>query len=104
MGTLPILRCSNGPDPGLPYLVVLDDDSTTIIRNKEDLEGLVELEPFGDREHRRKSCLLAAFSKNPFEVDFETPFSPPDRAYEVVAATSNALLTVTDTASERTKE
>jgi uncharacterized protein (DUF1697 family) len=79
-------------------------DSTTIIRSREELERLVEMKPFGDREHGRKSYLLVTFCKNPMEVDFEIPYSPDDRHYQIVDATAKELFTVTDTTSERTPD
>lgn len=79
-------------------------DSTTIIRSREELQRLVEMEPFGDREHGRRSYLLVTFCKNPVEVDFEIPYRPPDREYDIVEATTKELFTVTDTTSERTPD
>ena len=79
-------------------------ESTTIIRSQEALEGLVEMSPYGDLEHGRKSYLLVTFCKRAIKVDFDIPYRPADRDYEVVAATSRELFTVTDTTSERTPD
>jgi uncharacterized protein (DUF1697 family) len=79
-------------------------ESTTIIRSQEALEGLMEFSPFGDLEHGRKSYLLVTFCKRPVEVDFDIPYRPVDRDYEIVAATGSELFTVTDTTSERTPD
>jgi len=79
-------------------------ESTTIIRSQEALEGLVEMSPFGDLEHGRKSYLLVTFCKRPINVDFDIPHRPADRDYEIVAATSGELFTVTDTTNERTPD
>lgn len=79
-------------------------ESTTIIRSREDLEGLVEMDPFGGLEHGRKTYLLVTFCKRPVEWDFEIPFRPSGRDYEIVGATARELFTVTDTTSERTPD
>jgi uncharacterized protein (DUF1697 family) len=73
--------------------------STTILRSQAELEAIVEMEPFGDLEHGPSSYLLVTFSKHPLEVDFETPYHPADRDYQVVAATAGEVFTVTDMTS-----
>jgi uncharacterized protein (DUF1697 family) len=79
-------------------------ESTTILRSQDELEALVELSPFGDLEHGPGSYLLVTFSKHPLKVDFETPFHPADRDYQVVAATTGEVFTVTDMTSGGTPD
>ena len=78
--------------------------STTIIRSRSELEGLVDRRPFGDLEHGKATYLLVTFTKHPMTVPFKLPHRPPDRDYEVVGATDRELFTVTDTTSERTPD
>jgi uncharacterized protein (DUF1697 family) len=79
-------------------------ESTTIIRSRIELEMLVELRPFGGREHGPDSYLLTTFSKHPLSVPFELPYRPNEHDYEVVGATEREIFTVTDTTSERTPD
>lgn len=78
--------------------------STTILRNQDELEALVEMRPFGDLEHGPKTYLLVTFSKHRRQIDFEVPYRPPDRDYQVVAATESEVFTVTDTTISRTPD
>ena len=75
--------------------------STTIIRRREELQRLVDLEPFGDRTHAPDSYLLVTFSKQRLDVHFEYPHRPAGRDYWVVGATDRELFTVSDTTSAR---
>lgn len=79
-------------------------DSATIIRTRDDLEELVELQPFGGRDHGKETYLLVTFAKNPVAVDVELPFRPENSGYELVSATARELFTVTDTTTQRTPE
>jgi uncharacterized protein (DUF1697 family) len=76
-------------------------ESTTILRNREELDRLVELAPFGDLEHGPTSYLLVTFSKHPVRVHFDLPYQPPDRDWSIVAATAGELFTVSDTSSSQ---
>ncbi|HUG32790.1 MAG TPA: DUF1697 domain-containing protein [Acidimicrobiia bacterium] len=79
-------------------------DSTTIIRTRDDLEELIELQPFGTREHGKKSYLLVTFAKDRMAVDLELPFRSEGSGYELLAVTDRELFTVTDTTRERTPD
>lgn len=79
-------------------------ESTTILRTKAELEALVELAPFGDLVHGPGSYLLVTFSKHPLDVEFDTPYHPADRDYQVVAATAGEVFTVTDMTSGGTPD
>lgn len=69
-------------------------DSMTTLRSQAELETIVELNPFGDREHGAKSYLLVTFSKHPIPpIDID----PADPAVELVGLTEREIFTVTDT-------
>ncbi|MCI0678993.1 MAG: DUF1697 domain-containing protein [Actinobacteria bacterium] len=72
-------------------------EATTIIRTKDDLEGLVKGRPFGERVHGPETYLLVTFAKRPLSFDHLLPHRPPDRPYELVAATEREIFTVTNT-------
>jgi len=79
-------------------------ESLTIVRSRSDLEQLVEIEPFGDREHGPETYLLATFGKTRLEHTWEFPFQPEDKDYWVVAGTDREIFTVTDTVHSRTPD
>jgi uncharacterized protein (DUF1697 family) len=72
-------------------------ESTTIIRTRQDLEALIDLGPFGDLAHSPKTYLLVTFAKHRLALDFEYPYQPPGKAYQVVGSTSREIFSVTDT-------
>lgn len=77
-------------------------ESTTIIRSRAQLEGMVELSPFGDLIHGPNSYLLVTFSKGPLHLPFDVPYQPEDLAGQVIAAAQAELFTVTDTTATKT--
>jgi uncharacterized protein (DUF1697 family) len=76
-------------------------ESTTIIRSREEIEGLVVRRPFGDLDHGPATYLLVTFAKHRLTVDLELPHRPSDRDYRLVSATDWELFTVTDTTTDR---
>ncbi len=76
-------------------------ESTTIIRERAELERLVASQPFGDRLHSENNYLLVTFSKHPLEVPVNLPFQPPDRDWQLIGATDRELFTVADNTSRR---
>lgn len=72
-------------------------ESTTIIRTREDLKGLVGLEPFSGLEHGRETYLLVTFSKSAVDVSVDLPFQPEGGGFRLLHATERELFTVTDT-------
>jgi uncharacterized protein (DUF1697 family) len=86
------------------WLAELGFESTTIIRTKEELDSLIELDPYEGLEHGPDTYLLTTFARSKLDPEFEVPYRPPDRDYTVVAVTDRELFTVTDTASQRTPD
>lgn len=72
-------------------------NSTTIVRSRQQIERLVQADPYGTLEHGRTSYLLATFFKRPPELPFELPFTPPGLPLELVAMVDGTLFSVTDT-------
>lgn len=79
-------------------------NSTAIIRSQQQLKNLIKAKPYGDTLHSRESYLLVTFCKNPIKVNFELPYHPPDKSYQVVSLIDNTLFTVTDTTSVKTPD
>ena len=70
--------------------------SSTIVRNRDELQNLVRRQPFGEMEHGASSYLLATFSKNLVDVPWKLPHQPTDQPFQLVAAHDRELFTVTD--------
>lgn len=79
-------------------------ESTTIIRTRDDLKSLVDLEPFNGLEHGRETYLLVTFSKSTLDVTVDLPFQPEDGSFRLLHATQRELFTVTDTTQESTPD
>lgn len=79
-------------------------ESTTILRSREDLRRLMELEPFGSREHGPETYLLATFGKSALDYEWKLPFQPEGKDYCVLAGTDREIFTVTDTVNSRTPD
>jgi uncharacterized protein (DUF1697 family) len=68
--------------------------ATTIVRSREQLQHLVDQEPFGDLPHGRVSYQLVTFFKRPVKESV----APPDgMALKLVGLVDGALCTVSDT-------
>lgn len=78
--------------------------STTVVRSKEQLERLVEANPFKDLVHGPSSYLLVTFFKNETKVPYKLPYTPPGKPYELIGVLDNALLSVTDNTVVKTTD
>lgn len=74
-------------------------DSTTIVRSADEIQRLVDLEPYGDREHSRTTYLLVTFAKHPLSVDFAYPYQPEDKEFWILGGTDRELFGLVDTTS-----
>lgn len=79
-------------------------ESTTIIRTREDLEALVDADPFDGLEHGRATYLLVTFSKSSLHVPVDLPFQPEGGGYRLLHATERELFTFTDTTQGHTPD
>lgn len=71
-------------------------DSTTMVRSRDEIETLVDLNPFGDRTHGPDSYLLVTFAKHLLPPDLADSMPPADDI-GLVGRTDRELFTVTDT-------
>jgi uncharacterized protein (DUF1697 family) len=79
-------------------------ESTTIIRTQEELEALVELAPYGKRQHGPKTYLLVTFAKGSMRFEHKLPYRPRGQAYQIVAVTPREIFTVTDNTRQSTPD
>lgn len=71
--------------------------STSILRHCDEIAGLVEQQPFGDRQHGKRSYLLVTFAKHEVPTGDDLPQPPDGVAFELLGSTGRELFTVTDT-------
>ncbi len=79
-------------------------NSTTIIRNLEQLQDLVSKNPFGDLEHSPKTYLNVTFLKNDPETRLDFPHRPDGKPYELLALHDNAIFSIADASTAKTPD
>lgn len=83
---------------------LLGFNSTTLVRSAEQLERLVEADPFKGMAHGPESYLLVTFFKKPTKVSFALPHQPAGKTYKLLAVVDNTLFTTTDNTSVPTTD
>lgn len=78
--------------------------STTIVRSKEELQKLVDKNPFGSVEHSQKSNINVTFLKNKVKVDMKFPYKVENRAYTILGIYERAICSVIDLTSSKTPD
>lgn len=83
---------------------MLGFERSTIVRSEQQLRALVDANMFADMTHGKSSYLLVTFFKHPTTVDFELPYQPSGKPYQLVACTSDSLCSVTDNTVAKTPD
>lgn len=78
--------------------------STTIIRSKEELQALVNKNPFKDIKDTSKSKLNVTFLKNKPNTEIEFPFHAENNDYIVLGVHDRAILSVVDLTRTKTPD
>jgi uncharacterized protein (DUF1697 family) len=78
--------------------------STTIIRSREQLQELVDHQPFGKLQHSAKTYLTVTFLKHKTNVKLAVPLRIENRDYEIVAMYDRAICCVLDQTSSKTPD
>jgi uncharacterized protein (DUF1697 family) len=78
--------------------------STTIIRNRDQLQELVDRKPFKDLEHGPKTYLTVTFLKHPAQTTLKAPYRVENRDYEILGIYDRAICCVLDQTSARTPD
>lgn len=80
--------------------------SQTIIRSQGDLKHIIDLQPFGDREHNSKVYLLVTFLKTKPTKLPKLPATSPDGSATLLGFDEQtlALFTATDTTQVKTPD
>ncbi|HKY56397.1 MAG TPA: DUF1697 domain-containing protein [Anaerolineales bacterium] len=78
--------------------------STTIIRSKEQIQQLVDQNPFKSMEHSQKSSLNVTFLKKKTRIDIQFPYQVDNRAYTLLRMYDGAICSVIDLTSGKTPD
>lgn len=84
--------------------IQLEFSSTTIIRSQDQLQKLVDANPFKSTEHGPKSYLMVTFCKNPPKTDLKLPYQPPGKPYQLFNIVDDTLFSITDTTAMPTTD
>lgn len=78
--------------------------STTIIWSRDQLQRLVEADPFRGLVHGPQTYLLVTFCQDPPTDRASLPESPDDDVYRLLGLSEGTLCTVTDTTATRSPD
>ncbi|HZA41476.1 MAG TPA: DUF1697 domain-containing protein [Actinomycetota bacterium] len=78
--------------------------STTIIRNRAQIQALVNRDPFAGVEHSDKSHLDVTFLKRKPKTILSFPYRPKDRSYSVLGLYDRDICSIVDLTSGRTSD
>jgi uncharacterized protein (DUF1697 family) len=79
--------------------------STTIIRSKENLQKLMDDQPFKELEHSQKTSLNVTFLKQKTKNDMKFPHKVEGRMYSLLGLhDKNAICSVVDLTGDRTPD
>ena len=78
--------------------------STTLVRSAEQLQDLINADPFKGMTHSPSSYLLVTFFKNPTKINFKLPYQPDGKTYKLLAEVNNTLFSTTDNTAVKTTD
>lgn len=76
----------------------------TIVRSEQQLQKLVEADPFKGLTHGSSSYLMVTFFKQPTEVTFKLPYQPEGKPYKLIGSDDRVLYSVTDNSAITTTD
>jgi len=78
--------------------------STTIVRNRPELQKLVDQKPFENDNHTSKNYLTLTFIKRNARFPYKLPYTPEGKAYSFVNFIDNTVFSVVDTTAAKTPD
>jgi uncharacterized protein (DUF1697 family) len=76
----------------------------TIVRSREELQELVDHNPFKDSPHNSKTYLTVTFFRSNPHLEFDLPYRPNGKAYEIIATYDHVLCSVVDLTAAKTPD
>lgn len=78
--------------------------ATTIVRSESQLQKILDSDPFDGRAHTESSYLLVTFFKRPTKPNFDMPYQPEGKPYNIVGYDKGVLFSVTDNTIVKTTD
>jgi uncharacterized protein (DUF1697 family) len=78
--------------------------STTIIRSQDELQSLIDKNPFKGFEDTPKSRLNVTFLKNDSDSDIKFPYKSKDKTYKLLGIYNGAICSVIDLSGFKTPD
>jgi len=83
---------------------LLGFQATTIVKSQEQLQKLLDTDPFNGAPHTESSYLLVTFMQKPVSIPFEIPLQPPEKPYKIIGFKDDVLFSVTDNSIIKTSD
>lgn len=83
---------------------LLGFQATTIVRSQQQLQKILDADPFHGAVHSEGSYLLVTFFKRHTKPSFDLPLQPLGKSYKIVGYTDNMLFTITDNTVVKTTD
>lgn len=83
---------------------LLGFNATTIVKSQQQLQAILDSDPFSGVVHGPGSYLLVSFFKQPVKVSFTLPYKPKDKPYKLINYTDKTLFTITDNTATKTTD
>jgi uncharacterized protein (DUF1697 family) len=78
--------------------------ATTIVKSEQQLQKLLDANPFSDLVHGPTSYMLVTFFKHPPQLAFELPYRPEGAPYQLLEYRDDALCSITDNTAVKTTD
>ncbi len=79
-------------------------ESTTIIRSRQQLQRLLDSDPFHGAEHSHQYYLTVTFTKTNHHRDWQFPYQPTGKAYQILGLDPGAIYSRTDLTAAKTPD
>lgn len=83
---------------------LLGFEASTIVKSQQQLQKILDADPFDGTPHSRGSYLLVTFFRQPTTIPFDLPYQPEGKPYKLVGSAGNALFTITDNTIVKTPD
>jgi len=78
--------------------------AATIVRSQQQLQAVIDANPFNGITHGDSSYLLVTFFKHHTTPAFDLPFQPAGKPYKIVGYNNDVLFSITDNTAAKTTD
>ncbi len=83
---------------------LLGFQATTVVRSREQLQNILDSDPFDGAIHSEGSYLFVTFFRQPTTPGFDLPYQPEGKPYKLVGYQDNVLFSITDNSIIKTSD